>query len=236
MPAETPGEAVAAAAAEPEAAAGGEGDLGSASEPRAAPGAGGAAVGDVPELAAAGLAAVRAELGECRRCRLAAGRRHLVFGVGNPRARLVFVGEGPGRDEDRLGEPFVGKAGQLLTDIIEKGMRLRRADVYICNVVKCRPPENRDPEPDEIAACRPFLLRQLEVIRPEVVVALGRVAAQALLGNAEPIGRMRGRWREVAGIPVMPTLHPAYLLRNPAEKRLVWEDVKQVMRRLGLGP
>lgn len=182
------------------------------------------------------LTAVRAELGECRRCRLAKGRRHLVFGAGDPRARLAFVGEGPGRDEDRLGEPFVGRAGQLLTDIIEKGMRLRRRDVYICNVVKCRPPQNRDPEPDEIATCRPYLLRQLDAIGPEVVVALGRVAAQALLGSAEPIGRLRGRWSEVAGIPVMPTLHPAYLLRNPEDKRLVWEDVKQVMRRLGIEP
>jgi uracil-DNA glycosylase len=182
------------------------------------------------------LIALRDEIGECRRCRLAQGRTKLVFGVGNAEARLLFVGEGPGRDEDLQGEPFVGKAGQLLTDIIEKGMRLRRADVYICNVVKCRPPDNRDPEPDEVAACGGFLARQVEIVGPEVIVALGRFAAQALLATSTPIGRLRGRWQSYRGIPVMPTLHPAYLLRNPGDKRLVWEDVKQVMQKLDIAP
>jgi DNA polymerase len=184
--------------------------------------------------AAARLEALREAIGDCRRCRLAGGRTQIVFGVGNPEARLLFVGEGPGRDEDLQGEPFVGKAGQLLTDIIEKGMRLRRRDVYICNVVKCRPPNNRDPEPDEVAACAPFLARQIEIVAPEVIVALGRFAAQALLATSSPIGSLRGRWQTYRGIPVMPTLHPAYLLRNPGDKRLVWADVKQVMERLGI--
>jgi DNA polymerase len=180
------------------------------------------------------LAALRDAIGDCRRCRLASGRTQIVFGVGDPEARLLFVGEGPGRDEDLQGEPFVGKAGQLLTDIIEKGMRLRRSQVYICNVVKCRPPGNRDPEPDEVAACGSFLARQIEIVAPEVIVALGRFAAQALLSTTAPIGSLRGRWQQYRGIPVMPTLHPAYLLRNPNDKRLVWADVKQVMDRLGL--
>jgi len=184
--------------------------------------------------AAARLVALREAIGDCRRCRLASSRTRIVFGVGDPDARLLFVGEGPGRDEDLQGEPFVGKAGQLLTDIIEKGMRLRRSDVYICNVVKCRPPENRDPEPDEVAACGSFLARQIEIVAPEVIVALGRFAAQALLSTTTPIGKLRGGWQEYRGIPVMPTLHPAYLLRNPGDKRLVWEDVKKVMERLGL--
>ena len=184
--------------------------------------------------AAARLEALREAIGDCRRCRLASGRTQIVFGVGNPEARLVFVGEGPGRDEDLRGEPFVGKAGQLLTDIIEKGMRLRRGDVFICNVVKCRPPNNRDPEPDEVAACAPFLARQIEIVAPEVIVALGRFASQALLSTSSPIGSLRGRWHAYRGIPVMPTLHPAYLLRNPGDKRLVWADVKQVMERLGI--
>ena len=180
------------------------------------------------------LAALREGLLDCRLCRLAQGRTQVVFGVGDPEARALFVGEGPGRDEDLRGEPFVGKAGQLLTDIIEKGMRLRRSEVYISNVVKCRPPANRDPELDEIAACHPFLARQIEIVAPEVIVSLGRVATQALLATDTPISRLRGRWHEYAGIPLMPTLHPAYLLRNPGDKRLVWADVKQVMERLGL--
>lgn len=146
----------------------------------------------------------------------------------------MFIGEGPGYDEDRRGEPFVGRAGQLLTDIITKGMRLRREDVYIANVVKCRPPENRDPEADEVAACRPFLLRQIEIVQPKVLVALGRVATQALLGGSTPLGRLRGQWHEFAGIRLMPTLHPAYLLRYPNDKRLVWNDIQMVMDELGL--
>lgn len=190
-----------------------------------------------PVAGAGTLEALRAAIGDCRRCRLAAGRTHLVFGVGNPRARLVFVGEGPGEEEDRRGEPFVGRAGQLLTDIITKGMGLRREDVYICNVVKCRPPGNRNPEPDEVDSCEPFLRRQLELIRPEVVVALGKFAAQTLLRDRTPITKLRGRWFDYHGIRLMPTFHPAYLLRNPADKRLVWADVQAVMAVLGLpGP
>jgi DNA polymerase len=177
---------------------------------------------------------VRGDLGDCRRCRLAGGRTNLVFGVGNPGARLVFVGEGPGADEDAKGEPFVGRAGQLLTEIITKGMKLRREDVYICNVVKCRPPGNRNPEPDEVAACEPFLVRQLQAIGPEVIVALGKFAAQTLLRSKTPITQLRGRWFDYHGIMIMPTFHPAYLLRNPGDKRLVWEDIQKVMRVLGL--
>ena len=180
------------------------------------------------------LEELRAGIGDCRRCKLSGGRTQVVFGVGNPRARLVFVGEGPGRDEDLRGEPFVGRAGALLTDIIEKGMKLRRSDVYICNVVKCRPPDNRNPEPDEVAACSPFLERQIALVEPEVIVALGKFAAQTLLNTGTPITKLRGRWHEYLGVPLMPTFHPAYLLRNPGDKRLVWEDIQQVMARLGL--
>jgi DNA polymerase len=185
--------------------------------------------------AAQSLGDVRTVLGDCRRCRLAGSRTQIVFGVGNPSARLVFVGEAPGRDEDLQGEPFVGRAGQLLTEIITRGMKLRREDVYIGNVIKCRPPENRNPEPDEVASCEPFLLRQLELIAPEVVVALGKFAAQTLLRSKTPITQMRGRWYDYHGIRLMPTFHPAYLLRNPADKRLVWEDIQKVMHVLGIG-
>jgi len=181
------------------------------------------------------LEELRAFIGDCRRCKLAGHRTQIVFGVGNPRARLVFAGEAPGRDEDLKGEPFVGRAGQLLTEIITKGMKLRREDVYIANVIKCRPPENRNPEPDEVACCEPFLIRQLELIRPEVIVALGKFAVQTLLGTKEPITRLRGRWHDYHGIPLMPTFHPAYLLRNPADKRLVWQDIQKVMQALGIG-
>lgn len=184
--------------------------------------------------AAATLDDLRGAIGDCRLCRLAGGRTQLVFGVGNPRARLMFVGEGPGRDEDLKGEPFVGRAGMLLTDIIEKGMRLSRSDVYICNVVKCRPPDNRNPEPDEVEACSPFLRRQIALVQPEVIVALGKFAAQTLLATKTPITRLRGNWAEYEGVPLMPTLHPAYLLRNPNDKKLVWQDIKQVMTRLGM--
>ena len=178
------------------------------------------------------LEALRGELGDCQRCKLWRGRAHIVFGVGNPRAALMFVGEGPGRDEDLQGEPFVGRAGKLLTEIITKGMKMRREDVYIANVIKCRPPENRNPEPDEIAACEPFLLRQIEIVAPKVLMALGTFAAQTLLGVRTPISRLRGRWHDYHGVKLMPTLHPAYLLRNPNDKRLVWEDVKMVLREL----
>ena len=189
-----------------------------------------------PGLADTGsLEELRAFIGDCRRCKLAGHRTQIVFGVGNPGARLVFAGEAPGRDEDLKGEPFVGRAGQLLTEIITKGMRLRREDVYIANVIKCRPPENRNPEPDEVQSCEPFLIRQLELIKPEVIVALGKFAVQTLLGTKEPITRLRGRWHDYHGIPLMPTFHPAYLLRNPAEKRLVWEDIQKVMKALGIG-
>jgi DNA polymerase len=188
-----------------------------------------------PGLAETGsLEELRAFIGDCRRCKLAGHRTQIVFGVGNPRARLVFAGEAPGRDEDLKGEPFVGRAGQLLTEIITKGMKLRREDVYIANVIKCRPPENRNPEPDEVACCEPFLIRQLELIRPEVIVALGKFAVQTLLGSKEAITRLRGRWHDYHGIPLMPTFHPAYLLRNPADKRLVWEDIQKVMKILGI--
>ncbi|MCX8071624.1 MAG: uracil-DNA glycosylase [Candidatus Binatia bacterium] len=183
-------------------------------------------------LAARTLDDVRAVLGDCRRCKLCSSRTQIVFGVGNPRAELMFVGEGPGRDEDLQGEPFVGRAGQLLTEIITKGMKMRRVDVYIANVVKCRPPDNRNPEPDEVAQCLPFLQRQIEIVSPRVIVALGKVAAHALLQTTTPISRLRGQWHTYRGIPLMPTLHPAYLLRNPADKRLVWEDIKQVIRQL----
>ena len=180
------------------------------------------------------LDALREAIGDCRRCKLAPCRTNLVFGVGSPQSRLMFVGEGPGEEEDRRGEPFVGRAGQLLTEIITKGMKLRREDVYIANVVKCRPPQNRNPEPDEVAACEPFLRRQIAIVRPEVIVALGKFAAQTLLREKTPITKLRGRWFDYEGVRLMPTFHPAYLLRNPGEKRVVWDDVKQVMAALGL--
>ena len=178
-----------------------------------------------------GLTEIRADLGDCRRCKLHAGRTNIVFGVGNPAARVMFVGEGPGADEDEQGEPFVGRAGQLLTQII-KAMGLAREDVYIANVVKCRPPGNRNPEPDEIEQCEPFLMRQIDVIKPAIIVALGKFAAQTLLRTPEPISRLRGRFHRIGDIRVMPTFHPSYLLRNPAAKREVWDDMKVVMREL----
>jgi uracil-DNA glycosylase len=178
------------------------------------------------------LLAVRRDLGECARCSLSQKRTKLVFGVGNPRAELVFVGEGPGEDEDLSGEPFVGKAGQLLTKMIE-AMGFRREDVYIANVVKCRPPGNRNPEPDEIEACEPFLKAQLAAIQPKVIVALGKFAAHTLLREKTPISKLRGRWSEYAGVRLMPTFHPAYLLRSPEEKKKAWEDLQLVMKELG---
>ena len=178
------------------------------------------------------LQQLRDAIGDCRRCKLCAGRTNLVFGVGNPSADLMFVGEGPGRDEDLQGEPFVGRAGQLLTDIITKGIGLKREDVYIANVVKCRPPENRNPEPDEVAACEPFLKKQIELVRPRVIVALGKFAVQTLLQSKVPITKLRGKWHSYHGIKLMPTFHPAYLLRNPADKKLVWEDIKEVIKEL----
>lgn len=180
------------------------------------------------------LEALAEYIGDCRRCKLYRGRKNLVFGEGDPRARLVFVGEGPGRQEDLAGRPFVGEAGKLLTRIIESGMGVRREDVYICNIVKCRPPGNRDPEEDEVERCLPFLKQQIRIIRPRVICSLGRVAARSLLGPEFKITRDRGKWREFMNIPLMPTYHPAYLLRNPSAKRPVWEDVKEIMKRMGL--
>ena len=178
------------------------------------------------------LAAVRSDIGDCARCKLhTLGRRQIVFGVGNPEADLMFVGEAPGADEDVQGEPFVGRAGQLLTKIIE-AIGLKREDVYIANVIKCRPPGNRNPEPDEVEQCEPFLFRQIEIVKPKVIVALGKFAAQTLLRTLDPISRLRGRTFDYRGAKLIPTFHPAYLLRNPASKREVWEDMKVVRRLL----
>ena len=179
------------------------------------------------------LEEVRNELGECTRCKLHKGRHTIVFGAGSPQARLMFVGEAPGEDEDLQGIPFIGKAGGLLTKMIE-AMGLSRDTVYICNTVKCRPPNNRNPEPDELSACEPFLKGQLAAVKPEVIVTLGKFAAQALLRDETPISRLRGQWRAYQGIPLMPTFHPAYLLRSPGEKGKVWDDLKQVMKKLDL--
>ncbi len=190
------------------------------------------------EVGARGLTLVREEIGDCRRCRLAGGRQNIVFGVGNPQAHLVFVGEAPGADEDQQGEPFVGKAGQLLTKMIE-AMGYRREDVYICNVIKCRPPGNRNPEPDEVAACEPFLKKQLAALRPRMIVTLGKFAAQCLLRDDTPISRLRGNFRTYEGISLMPTFHPAYLLRDPSKKKEAWTDLKAVnaaLKRLGFEP
>jgi DNA polymerase len=177
------------------------------------------------------LTRLQEQLQGCTRCPLSRQRSQVVFGVGNPDAALVLVGEAPGREEDRQGIPFVGEAGRLL-DRILAAMNLSREQVYICNLIKCRPPGNRDPQPEEIACCEPFLKQQLALIRPQLIVALGRFATQALLRTTAPIGTLRGNWHEYEGIPLMPTFHPAYLLRNPAGKREVWEDMKQVMARL----
>ncbi|AJE03814.1 uracil-DNA glycosylase [Geobacter pickeringii] len=176
---------------------------------------------------------IRSDLGDCQRCALGAGRTTLVFGVGNPDARLLFVGEAPGREEDLQGEPFVGEAGQLLTKIIG-AMGLAREEVYICNVLKCRPPGNRNPHAEEIEACSSFLLRQVKAIAPEAIIALGTFAAQTLLNTKEPISRLRGTFHDYHGIPLMSTFHPAFLLRNPERKREVWDDMKLVMGRLGI--
>ncbi len=175
------------------------------------------------------LTEIRNALGDCRRCPLCKTRTNLVFGEGNVHAGLVFVGEAPGADEDMQGRPFVGKAGQLLTRIIV-AMGLQRQDVYICNILKCRPPGNRNPRPEEIAACEPFLIRQLQTIRPKMICALGTFSAHTLLKTEVPISALRGRFHSYQGIPLMPTYHPAYLLRNPGAKRQVWEDVQMIMK------
>ena len=179
------------------------------------------------------LLRIHTDLGDCTRCKLHRGRTKLVFGDGNPKAELVFVGEGPGRDEDAQGLPFVGRAGKLLTQMIE-AMGLQRQDVYICNVVKCRPPDNRTPEKDEVETCSPFLLRQLDAISPKVIVCLGSVAAQTLLETNRGISHFRGQWLEFRGRKLMATYHPAYLLRNPGAKGEVWKDLQKVMAVLGL--
>lgn len=179
------------------------------------------------------LADVRAELGDCRRCGLCEGRRTIVFGDGNPDADILFIGEGPGEQEDRTGLPFVGRAGELLTQMIEKGMGIARRDVYICNIVKCRPPGNRNPLPPEVSACRPFLDGQIEAVAPKVIVTLGKPAASLLLDREISITRLRGTWQSYRGIPLMPTLHPAFVLRQytPENRRAVWEDLKSALER-----
>lgn len=182
------------------------------------------------------LEEVRDALGDCTRCGLCEGRKNIVFGVGNPDADILFVGEGPGQSEDEQGVPFVGRAGELLTQMIEKGMGLSRDDVYICNIVKCRPPKNRNPLPDEVAACRPFLDGQIAAVTPRVIVALGKPAAGLLLGREVEITRSRGTWHDYQGIPLMPTLHPAYVLRRytAENRRAVWEDLKAALAKLRL--
>jgi DNA polymerase len=199
----------------------------SAPAPKAGPGADEA-------VKAATLAELEALVARFEGCALKRTAKSLCFARGRDGARVMFIGEAPGRDEDLRGEPFVGRAGQLLTEIITKGMKLRRADVYIANIIKCRPPQNRNPEPYEIAACEPFLKQQLALLKPKAIVALGTFAAQCLLKTRTPITRLRGVWANYQGIPLMPTFHPAYLLRNPGDKRLVWRDIQQVMALLGL--
>ncbi|HTL70438.1 MAG TPA: uracil-DNA glycosylase [Candidatus Eisenbacteria bacterium] len=192
-----------------------------------------AAPGAVSADKASALAALKEKFKDCRFCALSETRTQVVFGAGNPDARLLFVGEAPGYDEDIQGEPFVGAAGQLLTKIIQ-AMRLKREDVYIANCLKCRPPQNRSPLPTEIVSCQPILLRQIEIIRPEIICALGKFAAQTLLATDTPISRLRGHFHDFRGIRLMPTFHPAYLLRNPEDKKLVWEDAQKIMKELGL--
>jgi DNA polymerase len=177
------------------------------------------------------LAAVREALGDCTRCGLCSGRKTIVFGDGNPQADLMFIGEGPGEQEDRRGVPFVGRAGELLTQMIERGLEIARSEVYICNIVKCRPPGNRNPLPDEVSACRPFLDGQIDAVRPKVIIALGKPAASLLLGRDVAITRIRGTWHSYRGIPLMPTFHPAFILRQYTQqnRRLVWEDLKSAL-------
>jgi DNA polymerase len=177
------------------------------------------------------LGDVKKDIGDCQRCPLGRVRTNIVFGEGNPKAEIVFVGEAPGGDEDVQGRPFVGRAGQLLTRIIE-AMGLKRTDVYICNILKCRPPDNRNPRPEEIAACEPFLIKQLEAINPRVICAMGTFAARTQLKTDVPITVLRGKFHSYHGIQLMPTYHPAYLLRNPGAKKQVWEDVQKIMKLL----
>ena len=186
-----------------------------------------------PTQAAQTLEAVRRELGECMRCPLSEGRKQIVFGDGNPDAALMFIGEGPGREEDQRGLPFVGRAGELLTQMIERGLEIPRSEVYICNIVKCRPPNNRDPQPNEVATCKPFLDGQIDAVKPRTIVALGRPATSLLLGRDIAISKVRGNWYEYRGIPLMPTFHPAFLLRQYTHENrsAVWEDLKAALAR-----
>jgi len=177
------------------------------------------------------LKELRDEIGDCQRCKLSKGRKNIVFGEGSIDAEIMFIGEGPGEDEDIQGRPFVGKAGQLLTSLINK-MGFKREDVYIGNIVKCRPSHNRDPEEDEINACSPFIRRQAEIISPKVIVSLGRISTQTLIGLKIPIGKLRGKFYHLENIPLMPTFHPSYLLRNPRDKWLVWEDAQKVLEKI----
>ncbi|MDH3972860.1 MAG: uracil-DNA glycosylase [Deltaproteobacteria bacterium] len=183
----------------------------------------------VPQSITSDLEKIRTELADCSRCRLGKTRTNLVFGTGDRNADLVFVGEAPGRDEDLQGEPFVGKAGQLLTKIIE-AISLKRENVYICNVLKCRPPQNRNPLPEEIECCEPFLIKQIRAIKPKVICALGKFAAQTLLKSEAPISTLRGKFHNYHGVPLMPTYHPAFLLRNPKMKKEVWQDVQLIQK------
>jgi DNA polymerase len=189
------------------------------------------------DAAAAALAALRDEIGDCKRCKLCAQRTNIVFGVGDPNAKLMFVGEGPGADEDAQGEPFVGRAGQKLNEMI-RAIGLERKDVYIANIVKCRPPRNREPEPDEVATCSPFLFRQIEIVNPRVIVTLGSPATKTLLGTKAGITSLRGRWGAFRGVPVMPTFHPAFLLRQytPENRRAVFDDLKAARARIDEAP
>ena len=192
----------------------------------------GEAAGEGPRAPAhSALASIRADIGDCQRCKLAPARTNIVFGSGNPNSELVFVGEAPGYDEDQQGLPFVGRAGQLLTKIIES-IEIKREDVYICNVLKCRPPDNRNPEPDEVASCNPFLKKQLAAIRPKIVCCLGTFAAHTVLQTTAPISKLRGKFFDMDGMRVIATFHPAYLLRSPDKKREVWEDMKQIRAEL----
>jgi len=190
-------------------------------------------VTSIPKIGEGTLQTIREDIGECIRCKLHKGRTKIVFGDGHSQAKLLFIGEGPGRDEDLQGLPFVGRAGKLLTQMVE-AMGLKRSDVYICNVVKCRPPENRAPEKDEVAACSPFLFRQIDLVAPKVIVCLGSIAAQTILETTRGISQFRGQWLEFRGRKLMATYHPAYLLRNPAAKSEVWKDLQKVMAELGL--
>lgn len=190
--------------------------------------------GAAPEVEGEKLRAIREELGDCKACPLCEQRTLIVFGEGDPDARIMFVGEGPGADEDKSGRPFVGRAGRLLTDIIEKGMNIAREEVFIANIVKCRPPGNRDPHPDEVAVCLPWLEKQIAAIKPEVLIVLGKPANRALLGHEGPMGPIRGKWQDYKGTPVMPTWHPSYLMRSPGHKKDTWTDIQLVMQRLGM--